>query len=216
MSQPNNSSRFRWKLWAPIGLVIIIAGVAIVALSSKSKPTYENINSPRPAIGNLNAKITLAEYSDFQCPACGAVQPILKTILDKYSRDIRFEFKHYPLKNIHANAENAALASECANDQSEFWSYHDKLFQNQNALGVSDLKKYAQELGLDTTKFNACLDSKAKKSVVEADIADGNAKKIGGTPSFFLNGKYLQLANFTDLETAVKSAVSGVQQGPVK
>jgi protein-disulfide isomerase len=219
MSQPNNPlpSRFRWKLWVPIILVIIIAGVAIAIISTrKNEPTYANINSPRPVTGNPNAKVTLVEYSDFQCPACSAVQPYLQTILTKYGNDIRFEYKQYPLKNLHANAYNAALASECANDQGKFWPYHDKLFQNQNVLGVSDLKKYAQDLGLDTTKFNACLDSKAKKSVVDADIADGNAKKLGGTPSFFLNGNYLQLTTFTDLETAVKSAISGVQQGPVK
>jgi protein-disulfide isomerase len=138
---------------------------------------------------------------------------------------------------MHANAYNAALASECANDQVKFWPYHDKLFQNQNALGVSDLKKYAQDLSLDTTKFNACLDSKAKKGVVDADITLGDTMytsflqqgiespsgsvnatqdKLNGTPSFFLNGKYLQLSSFTDLEIAVKSAVSGVQQGPLK
>lgn len=207
------NSRFRWGLWGTI-VGIIAIGIVGVALSSRGpKVTYDNVNSPRPFEGNANAKVVVQEYSDFQCPACGTAYPYVKEIVQKYAKDIRFDFKHYPLTKIHINAYNSALASECANDLGKFWAYHDKLFENQEKLSSNNLKQYAVDLGLDTTKFNACLDIKAKKSVVDADIQDGNSKKIPGTPTFFVNGQQVALG---DLEKAIKSALGGAVQGPVQ
>jgi protein-disulfide isomerase len=204
---------FRWGLWGTI-VGIIAIGIAGVALTQRSpKVTYQNVNSPRPVDGNPSAKVVVQEYSDFQCPACGAAYPFVKDLVAKYSKDIRFEFKQFPLTKIHINAYNAALATECANDLGKFWPYHDKLFENQTKLSSGDLKQYAVDLGLDSAKFNACLDTQAKKSVVDADIAEGNAKQVPGTPTFFVNGQ--QTAG-GDLETAIKSAIGGAVQGPVK
>ncbi len=204
---------FRWGLWGTIAGIIII-GVAGVLLSTRGpKVTYDNVNSPRPVDGNPSAKVVVQEYSDFQCPACGAVYQFVKDLVQQYAQDIRFEFKQYPLTKIHIYAYSAALASECANDQGKFWPYHDKLFENQDKLRSSDLKQYAADLGLDTTKFNACLDTQAKKSVVDADIQAGNALSVPGTPTFFVNGRQVATG---DLETAIKSAIGGAVQGPVQ
>ena len=100
-------------------------------------------------------------------------------------------WKHLPLTSIHPNAMGAALASEAARSQGKFWEFHDKLFENQNQLAVEDLKKYAKEMGLDTTRFEKDLVDLQKKKRVEDDMAEAKALGITGTPGFFVNGHYL-------------------------
>ncbi|PIS40771.1 MAG: hypothetical protein COT26_01455 [Candidatus Kerfeldbacteria bacterium CG08_land_8_20_14_0_20_43_14] len=212
----NTSSKFRWRLWLIISAVIVIGVVILIFATRGSKASYPDINSPRPIAGNPSARVVLQEYSDFECPACGLVFPVVENLINRYGKDFRFEFKQFPLRLIHKDSYNAAVASECANDQNKFWDYYRTLYQNQNSLSPADLKKYAKDLKLDTVKFNACLDSRAKKKVVDADIKDGKAKNLQGTPSFFLNGQQLNLQSFADLEVALKAAITGVQQGPVQ
>ena len=208
------AQHFRWKLWLPIIAVIVLGGIGIaVAANRGPKVTYPDITSPRPFEGKADAKVVVQEYSDFQCPACGAAYPLVKQLVAQYKDSVRFEYKHFPLTQIHVNAYNAALASECANDQGKFWAYHDKLFENQTSLSTSDLKKYAADLNLDTAKFNACLETRAKKKVVEADLQAGNALKVPGTPTFFVNGV---MTDANGISTAIKNAVNGAVQGPVK
>lgn len=212
----NTSLKFRWRLWLVIlGVIVIGAGVLIFA-TRDPKATYQDINSSRSVAGNPSAKVILQEYSDFECPACGLAFSVVENLISRYGKDFRFEFKQFPLTSIHKDSYNAALASECANDQNKFWDYYKTLYQKQNSLSLADLKKHAQDLKLDTVKFNACLDSRAKKKVVDADIKDGKAKSIQGTPTFFLNGQQLNLKSFADLEVALKAAITGVQQGPVQ
>lgn len=133
-------------------------------------------------------KVLITEYSDFQCPFCkrandDAVAKIKKNFADA----VTFEFKHYPL-SFHPNAQKAAEASECARDQAKFWEMHDKLFLDQQKLDVDNLKKYAKELGLDTAKFNTCLDGGQKASIVQAQFNEGQQKGVQGTPAFFIGG----------------------------
>ena len=104
---------------------------------------------------------------------------------------MRIVWKHLPLTSIHPNAMGAALASEAARSQGKFWEFHDKLFENQNQLAVEDLKKYAKEMGLDTTRFEKDLVDLQKKKRVEDDMAEAKALGITGTPGFFVNGHYL-------------------------
>lgn len=210
------AQHFRWGLWGTIAGIIVVGGGIVFAVTRGPKVTYDNVNSPRPVQGNAGSSIVFAEFSDFQCPACGAAFPFVKQLVEKYGASIRFEYKHFPLTKIHVNAYNAALASECANDQGKFWEMHDTLFGNQTKLSASDLKKYAQDIGLDTTKFNACLDTRAKKSVVDADVKEGTTRKVQGTPTFFLNGTALQFSSYADLDSIVRAAVGGTKQGPVK
>jgi len=155
--------------------------------------------SGRPAKGATNPQITIVEFSDFECPFCSRTQPTLKQLMQDYPNKIKLVFKHFPLP-FHANAQKAAEAAECANAQGKFWEMHDKLFENQQALAVTDLKKYAADLKLDTAKFNKCLDDGEKASVVKADAATGESVGVGGTPSFFVNGEMLvgaqPVANF--------------------
>ena len=133
----------------------------------------------------------MEEFSDFQCPYCSKAYPIVEQLLKDYGDKLTFVYKQFPLTSIHPFAEKAAEASECARDQGKFKEYYDKLFTNQNALAVDDLKRYAKDLSLDTSKFNTCLDNNEKVSVVQKDLQEGQSRGVGGTPTFFINGQKL-------------------------
>jgi protein-disulfide isomerase len=138
----------------------------------------------------------------------------MPTLLQNYGDKVRFVFMNFPLSQIHADAEKAAEASECAHDQGAFWQYHDLLFQNQGALDVASLKNYAQAAGLDAEKFNQCLDSGEKASAVQADVetATKAVQEAGlerfGTPAFFINGEHLGGAQpFANFQTVIDAAL---------
>jgi len=171
-----------------IGVVIILLIIGGVAYTQMNKPSY----TPAFPDGD-NSKGTgtleVVEFSDFQCPACGAAYPEIKKILTQYGDKVKFIYKHFPITNAHPLAFKAAEASECAGDQEKFWEYHDKLFENQKKLELRDLRSYAAELGLDTQKFNACIDSGVMGSRVSKDQSEGKSKTVGATPTFFINGQ---------------------------
>jgi len=143
-----------------------------------------------PVKGDPEAPITIIEFSDFQCSFCFQAQATLDQIFDAYGDDVKLVFRHYPLP-FHENAENAALASMCAYEQDNFWEYHDQLFENQEDMTMTNLKKWAADLGLDTEKFNSCLDNQTYKEQIDKDIGDAQAVGVSGTPAFFVNGQRL-------------------------
>jgi protein-disulfide isomerase len=147
-----------------------------------------DIPTDSPSFGPVNAKVTIVEFSDFECPFCSRVGPTLTQIKENYAKDVRVVFRHQPL-SFHKNAKLAAEASMAAHEQGKFWEYHDKLFANQKALERASLEKYAQELGLNMGKFKAALDSGKFTAKVEADMAAGSAVGANGTPTFFINGR---------------------------
>ncbi len=147
-----------------------------------------DIPADSPAFGPATAKVTIVEWSDFECPFCSRVGPTLAKIKEAYPKDVRVVFRHQPL-SFHANAKLAAEAAHAAHEQGKFWEYHDKLFANQKALDRASLEKYAQELGLNVSKFKAALDQGKFKAKVEADAAAGVAVGANGTPTFFINGR---------------------------
>ncbi|HMF44019.1 MAG TPA: thioredoxin domain-containing protein [Polyangia bacterium] len=143
-----------------------------------------------PVKGPTNAKVTLVAFSDFQCPFCSRAVPTLKQVEDEYKGKIRIAFKQMPLP-FHDKAHLAAEAALAANEQGKFWQYHDKLFANQQALDRPSLEKYAEELGLNMSKFKAALDSGKFKNKVDSDAKEGAAVGATGTPTFFINGTIL-------------------------
>jgi protein-disulfide isomerase len=147
-----------------------------------------DVPTDSPSFGPKAAKVTIVEWSDFECPFCGRVLPTLTKIKETYGKDVRVIFRHQPL-SFHPNAKLAAEASMAAHEQGKFWEYHDKLFANQRALDRASLEKYAQELGLNAVKFKAALDSGKFRAKVEADAAAGAAVGANGTPTFFINGR---------------------------
>lgn len=151
-----------------------------------------------PTLGADNAKVTVIEFSDFQCPFCERfATDAYPQIYDTYikTNKIKFAYRHYPLISIHPNAQKAHEASECANEQNKFWEYSNLLFKNQTAWSpqaISDAANsftgYASELGLNTDQFRSCLDTDKYKENVRKDAADGNKVAVDGTPTLFING----------------------------
>ena len=140
-----------------------------------------------PQVGGKEPKITLIEFSEFQCPYCARAKGTLDELKKLYKDDLLITFRHFPLP-FHNNAMPAAIAAAAAGEQGKFWQMHDKLFANQQALSPADLDKYAQEIGLDMAKFKAAVDNPKTKAAVEADAKMGANFGVGGTPAFFING----------------------------
>jgi len=202
----------RTKIFAAAALFVIVVAAAFLNANTESAANaVEGPGTTPPAGSGSDALVTIIEYSDFQCPYCSRVVPTIKKIEENYGGDVKIIFKHFPL-SFHPDAQKAAEASECARDQGKFWEYHDKLFENQVALKVDDLKKYARELGLDPAVFNSCLDSGEKESLVKSDLAEGQSKGVRGTPSFLINGQlvvgtqpYEKFAEVIDVMLEVES-----------
>jgi len=143
-----------------------------------------------PAKGPKNAPVTIIEFSDFQCPFCARVEPALKEMFKTFGNEVRLVYRQFPL-GFHANAEKAAEASLCANDQGKFWEMHDAMFADQHALGVDKLKATAARLGLNAGQFDKCLDGGKYKAQVRKDVAAGMAAGVQGTPTLFINGRVI-------------------------
>lgn len=156
----------------------------------KMEPLRVEVAATGPAKGAPDAKITLVEFSDFECPYCSRFAPTLDQVMAKYGDRVKLVFRHLPLQN-HPLAPKAAEAAACAQDQGKFWEMHDALFRNQSALAVDALKARAVELGLDAQVFATCLDSGAKTALVAADAADARKAGIEGTPALFVNGRLI-------------------------
>jgi protein-disulfide isomerase len=145
-----------------------------------------------PAKGPATAPVTIAAFSEFECPFCLSATPVLEQVEETYKDKVRIVWKHLPLTSIHAHAMGASIASEAARKQGKFWEYHDRLFANQKQLGPDDLKRYAQELGLDVARFEKDIADPELKKKVEADMAEARALTIRSTPSFFINGRFVR------------------------
>ncbi len=157
---------------------------------SGPEPKVEASADDDPVKGDKNAPITMIEFSDFECPFCGRwFQQTFPAIDEKYIKTgkVKLVYRDFPL-NFHTQAQKAAEASECADEQGKFWPMHDKLFNEGVQGGVEGFKKYAKDIGLDTGKFNKCLDSGQMAAEIRKDLADGGRYGVSGTPGFFING----------------------------
>ncbi|AKU91075.1 DsbA family protein [Vulgatibacter incomptus] len=164
------------------------AAAPAAAPEAPAKPVFVEIPAGAPSKGSPDAKVTIVEFSDFECPFCSRVNPTMKQIEDTYGKDVRVVFRHLPLP-FHKNAGPAAEASMAAHEQGKFWAMHDKLFANQRDLTSENFEKWAGEIGLDVKKFKAALDSGKFKAAVDADSTYAGSVGARGTPAFFVNGK---------------------------
>jgi protein-disulfide isomerase len=155
------------------------------------EPRREPVAAEGPSRGPDDAVVAIVEFSDFQCPFCGRLEPVLVGVLAKYPRTVRLVYRNYPLPELHPQAEKAAEAGLCAKEQGKFWEMHDLLFAEQEALSAQDLKDKARRLGLDTKAFSTCIDSGKMSEAVQADVRAGEALGIQGTPGTFINGRFL-------------------------
>jgi Na+/H+ antiporter NhaA len=138
--------------------------------------------------GPAGAPVTLVEYGDFQCPYCGRAEPVVRELLADFG-DLRYVWRHLPLRDVHPHAQLAAEASEAAAAQGKFWEMHDLLFSHQNALTVGDLVGHAEQLGLDVHRFRESLRKQTFAGRVEEDIDSADLSGVSGTPTFFVNGR---------------------------
>ncbi len=184
-----------------IGGLIYLAGgnkidVSDINPSVKQTATDKSGQIADHTFGNMDSKVILIEYGDYQCPGCGSAYPVIKEVVEKYKDKMGFIFRNFPLYSLHPNALAAATAAESAAKQGKFWEMHDTLYRNQsdwNQLGASDRTEYfvsqASSLGLDTAKFRSGFDEKDIQQKINFDVALGKKLGITGTPSFFINNK---------------------------
>ncbi len=197
------------------------AGQQQAAVQQPQGPVAVNERKDAAVLGKSDAKVTIVEFSDFQCPFCQKFfKETYAQIKSQYidTGKAKLIFRHFPLP-FHANAQISGVAAECANQQGKFWEYHDQLFEKGQAdgtnLAAADLKKYADSLGLNSgtlgfgkNKFNQCLNSNSTLSVVQGDQKDGQAAGVSGTPTFFINGKILVGAQpFSAFQQAIDEAL---------
>ena len=188
-------------------LLLAACGVDTTGLSATSsrKPT-----------GNLTSAVTVTEFGDLQCPACGSAYTLInKPLLAKYASTVKFEFMHFPLQSIHQNAFIAAQASECAADQGKFWEFLDMDYVNQKELSPETLHKWASALKLDTVLFSRCLDSGIKADTINADYALGTKAGVDSTPSYFVNGTRVPTNDLATISAVIDAALKQQQSAPL-
>ncbi len=198
-------------LSSTLGLGLIVGGViggagkaATVAVApTPSNPTPSNPGAAAPSApvkavgnedhikGNKDAKVTLIEYSDFECPFCKRFEPSVKQALKDFPKDVRLIYRHFPLRSLHPSAQKAAEASECAaklGGNDAFWKMHEKLIA-MDPMSTDLMKQAAKDIGLDQGKFNTCLDNGETAARVNQDFNEGGAAGVEGTPATFINGQ---------------------------
>jgi protein-disulfide isomerase len=163
------------------------ANVAILLSPPKVKVDFDTDR----VRGNPNAPVTIIEFSDFQCPFCKQAFATLKEVLARYPNQVRLAYRDFPLTQIHPQAQFAAEASHCAAEQGRYWDYHDQLFASGAQLDRASLAGYAHTLKLNEKKFEQCLSSGKFSTVIEKDIKEGTQAGVVATPTFFINGIYL-------------------------
>jgi len=202
-------------------LAFFMAGFAAHALledagggGGSDKETLSSAAKDDPAWGPKDAAVTIEEFSDFQCPYCARfASETLPKIREAYGDKVRFIYRDFPITRTHQFAQKAAEAAQCAHEQGQFWKYHDLLFANQNALALSDLKRYAGQVGLDSGKFNDCLDSGKNAQEVTLDLQDGNQAGVTGTPAFLINGLLVTGAQpFEQFKAVIDQALAAANQ----
>jgi protein-disulfide isomerase len=185
-------------------------GADIHLLIAEPEPPIQAISiDDDPVQGDANAPVTIVEFTDFQCPSCAAMHPVLDEVLKSYGNKVRLVVRDFPLA-MHANARKAAEAANAAHAQGKFFEYTALLFKRQNALDVPSLKKYATEIGLDRARFDQALDSGKYSAEVKHDLDDGQIYGVGSTPTLFVNGKVLRTLSSEGLRAAIDQALAKV------
>jgi protein-disulfide isomerase len=211
----NTKRIFTWGAFILIiGLIVwgMIAAANKAEKESAGMAQVDAVTSTDWVKGNASSTVTLIEYSDFQCPACGAYFPLIEDFYSKNSTSFKFVYRHFPLTQ-HANAIPASKASEAAGKQGKFWEMHSKLFSNQESWATSTNAKavfegYAKDLGLDIEKYNADLELPEVMTKIDSDQKSGIKAGVNSTPTFYLNGKKVSPQNYDQLKKLIDEATS--------
>jgi protein-disulfide isomerase len=196
-----------------LGLVAFVLKDGQSEKKSLSISTFPAVTELDRVKGNMNAKVTLVEYSDFQCPACAAYAPLVAQLMKEHGDNLRLAYRHFPLPQ-HPNARVAAIAAEAAGRQGKFFEMHDMLFELQREWVSSvdpavQFLTYAQVLGLDKVRFSADSVSQETRAKIDADFAAGRNLGIRGTPTFFLNGKLVaNPRNYEEFKSLIENELN--------
>jgi protein-disulfide isomerase len=230
---PNNNTPAKSKSPLPfviIGAVLVAVTAAVVLMSrpsagnSNAAPNTAASPAQRPAVqpgapnpytrGMATSRVTVEEFSDFQCPACGALEPGLRRVMKDYDDRVRFVFRNYPL-SMHKYAFIAARAAEAAGQQGKFWEMHDLLYDNQKEWSEAmeprvQFDSYATRLGLDVQRFKADMERQDLAERIKSDMQRGNSLGVKGTPTVYLDGRELvpgKLVTEDDLRREIDAAL---------
>ncbi len=206
-------------------LIWIFAAGLILALGVKA---WKWVSTPTPQVageaaeakendwvkGDEQAKVTLVEYGDFQCPACATYYFLTKKLVEEVPQGFKIVYRHYPLTTLHKNAFTAARASEAAGAQGKFWEMHDLLYEKQSDWSEEENPKdkfvaYAKELGLDEAKFNEDFEKNEYKDKIEAHMAEATSLGVNATPTFYLNGTKIQPTSYEEFKKLVEDQIRG-------
>jgi protein-disulfide isomerase len=178
------------------------------------EPLREDVAAEGPSRGPADARVTLVEFADFQCPFCARMAPVLERLQQQYPKDVRLVYRQMPLEKVHPDSLRAAQASLCALEQDKFWPMHDALYADQKALNVAGLKATAARVGLDSGHFDVCLDSARTLTAVQTDERAGIELGVDGTPGLFVNGRFVNGAvPYEQLAAMVDDELQRVKAG---
>ena len=177
-----------------------------INLSAPESPVFQISTDDQPSKGNPQARVTIVEFTDYQCPSCAQQHPVVERIMKEFGDRVRLVVRDFPLSQ-HAQAAKAAEAAEAAREQGKYWEYVAVLFRNQSALGVDKLKQYATELGLDRARFDSSLDSGKFADKVQRDVIEGHKLGVNGTPTLYVNGKRISDRSYESLKAKIESSL---------
>ncbi len=204
------------KIILGIILLIVLASGILVAFvngqTDNSGVVSERLvreDSHRRGTGNVQ----LVEFGDYQCPACGQVNPIVERLFSEFGDRVTFIFRNLPLPQIHNNAFIAAEAAEAAADQGKFWEMNKKLYDTQEVWSIQKdptetFVGYAEDLKLDVAKFRNSIENKLNRERIDRDQSDAYALGVRGTPTFFVNGEQVKQSDYDSLKKAIETALA--------
>ena len=213
--ESNSVGARRWHREIKAGKSPAVAAAVLANATYMAKLQDELANQPvdlklagAPARGPESARVTIVEFSDFQCPFCRSGATALTEIAKAYPNDVRLVFKQFPLE-FHSQAAIAAEASLAAQAQGKFWEMHDRIFANPKSLTEPNLVAWAKELGMDANRFASDLNSHKYQNTVQTEVREGLDAGVQGTPTVFLNGTRLYRGNVSidELRPAVEAAL---------
>lgn len=213
------------SFWIILAVVVLASAGLIFFLGSDDDSSGANNSSTSEILtvkdtdhkkGLADASVNLIEYTDFQCPACGAVFPVLEQMFQEFGDQVEFVVRHFPLTSIHPNAMAAHRSAQAASNQDKFWEMHDTLYERQQSWSSSTdvnriFESYAAELGLDLDQFTSDAESEEVSKIINADVSSGQQVGVQGTPTFFLNGELLPTPrSVEEFRAAIQSALDEV------
>jgi protein-disulfide isomerase len=177
-----------------------------IFLTAPEPPVYVIAIDDQPSKGRADAPVTIVEFTDYECPSCAKIHPIIEELVKEYAGKVNWVVRDFPLES-HPNAYRAAEAAEAAREQGKYWEYVTVLFQNQTALSTDKLKEYAGQIGLDRAKFDAALGSGKFADMVQRDLREGAKLGVNSTPAVFVSGRRVMEKNKESLKAAIESAL---------